>query len=81
MPLKGLECRLSKLIYSDKYPRAHDRPGEAVFSNNSIASMGDLGSKTLKKGPSGATWQAGSSVRVSWGIRYNHGGGCKLLCV
>merc|ERR1711933_658422 len=39
------------------------------------AKMGDRGSKVLKPLPSGTEWEAGSSVEVSWGIRYNHGGG------
>ena len=49
----------------------HAGPGEAVFSNNSFAGMGDLGSKVLKPAPSGTIWTAGTSVKVSWGIRYN----------
>lgn len=53
----------------------HYGPGEAVFANNTFASMGDLGSKVLKSAPSGTVWTVGTSVRVAWGIRYNHGGG------
>jgi hypothetical protein len=49
----------------------HAGPGEAVFANNTFASMGDLGSKVLKPAPSGTVWTAGTSVKVSWGIRYN----------
>lgn len=37
--------------------------------------MGDLGTQVLPEGPSMATWKAGSSVQVTWGMRYNHGGG------
>ena len=29
----------------------------------------------LPPAPSGTIWEAGSSVEVSWGIRFNHGGG------
>eukprot|EP01051_Picozoa_sp_SAG22_P011552 SAG22_NODE_1123_length_5488_cov_53.464465_1_plen_244_part_00 len=66
---------------------AHAGPGEAVFANSSVASMGDLGSKTLKKGPPGASWAAGSWATVSWGIRYNQcvpraaAGVCVCVCV
>ena len=49
--------------------------GDSSFTNTTYASHGDLGSVVLPKGPSAATWAAGSSVQVSWGIRYNHGGG------
>jgi len=49
--------------------------GDSSFTNTSLAQMGNLGSKVLKPTPSGVTWKTGSSVRVSWGIRYNHGGG------
>jgi hypothetical protein len=49
----------------------HAGPGEAVFANNSFASMGDLGSEVLKPAPSGTIWTVGTSVKVSWGIRYN----------
>lgn len=55
--------------------RAHAGPGDAVFADTKLARMGDLGSKVLKPAPSGAQWVAGSAVEVSWGIRYNHGGG------
>ena len=49
--------------------------GDSSFTNTTLAKMGDLGSKVLPKGPSEVIWKAGSSVQVSWGIRYNHGGG------
>jgi len=48
--------------------------GDSVFHNTTIAGMGDMGSK-LPKGPAMATWKAGGKVNVSWGPRYNHGGG------
>ena len=54
---------------------AHFGPGVAVYSNNTFANGGDLGSKTLPPAPSGTVWTAGDEVEVSWAIRYNHGGG------
>ena len=48
---------------------------DAVFTNTSIAKMGQHGSKVLPYAPSGTKWMAGSSVEVGWAIRYNHGGG------
>jgi hypothetical protein len=42
----------------------HYGPGEAVFYNNSFASMGDLGSQVLKPAPSGTVWTVGTSVKV-----------------
>ena len=48
---------------------------DAVFTNTSIAQMGQLGSKVLPYAPSGTKWMAGSAVEVGWAIRYNHGGG------
>ena len=53
-------------------------PGDAVYTNTSIAKMGDLGSKVLPYSPSGTKWLAGSSVEVGWAIRYNHGGGYQV---
>jgi len=63
-------------------PPANAGPGEAKFHNSTIASMGQLGSKALKKGPPTATYKAGSVAEVAWGIRYNHGGGyqCERCC-
>ena len=59
----------------------HSGPGVAVFSNTSFASFGQAGSKVLPPAPSGAVWVAGASVEVSWGIRFNHGGGYQYrLC-
>eukprot|EP00316_Scyphosphaera_apsteinii_P005353 CAMPEP_0119349492 /NCGR_PEP_ID=MMETSP1333-20130426/109577_1 /TAXON_ID=418940 /ORGANISM="Scyphosphaera apsteinii, Strain RCC1455" /LENGTH=263 /DNA_ID=CAMNT_0007362089 /DNA_START=323 /DNA_END=1114 /DNA_ORIENTATION=- len=56
-------------------------PGDAVYAATQFATMGDLGSHTLKQQPSGTVWTAGSAVEVSWGIRYNHGGGYQYrLC-
>lgn len=55
--------------------------GDSVYSPTVHAQMGDLGSKVLPAGPPGAVWTAGASVKVSWGIRYNHGGGYQYrLC-
>ena len=35
----------------------------------------------LPKTPTNASWAAGTDVEVSWGIRYNHGGGYQYrLC-
>lgn len=48
--------------------------GDSVFYNTNLSKKGDFGSK-LPKGPSMANWTAGSAVNVSWGVRYNHGGG------
>lgn len=59
----------------------HFGPGEAMFSDTIFAKGGDLGSKVLEAAPSGTVWTAGESVEVSWGIRYNHGGGYQYrLC-
>mmetsp|Transcript_83229 Transcript_83229/g.165229 ORF Transcript_83229/g.165229 Transcript_83229/m.165229 type:complete len:384 (+) Transcript_83229:34-1185(+) len=61
--------------------RAHAGPGVAIFSDSKFAKMGDLGSEVLRPYPSGAIWSAGTAVEVSWGIRYNHGGGYQYrLC-
>ena len=49
------------------------RGGEAKFHAVPWAQQGDLGSKVLRKGPPTAVYQAGTSVEVAWGIRYNHG--------
>ena len=54
---------------------AHEGPGEAKFATTIFATMGDLGSRVLAPAPSGTVWAAGASVEVSWGIRFNHGGG------
>ena len=60
---------------------ANHGPGDADFNNNSLARMGDLGSGVLPKGKAQATWRRGENVEVSWGIRYNHGGGYQYrLC-
>eukprot|EP00040_Diaphanoeca_grandis_P012695 m.64326 g.64326 ORF g.64326 m.64326 type:complete len:384 (+) comp23415_c0_seq1:209-1360(+) len=53
----------------------HPGAGDAVFYATQFAQDGDLGSKVLKKGNISASWAAGTSVEVSWGIRFNHGGG------
>jgi hypothetical protein len=46
-----------------------------VFGTIPWAKQGDLGSHVLKKADSNVTWVAGQPYEVSWGIRYNHGGG------
>ena len=51
----------------------HPGAGASTFHNSSIAKMGDMGSVVLKQGPSEATWTAGTTATVSWGIRANHG--------
>ena len=59
----------------------HAGPGVAVFANTSFAKFGDKGSTVLPPAPSGTVWRAGASVEVSWGIRFNHGGGYQYrLC-
>ena len=55
----------------------HQGPGEAVFTDNGVATQGDRGSEVLKQGPPSETWTRGSWVEVGWGIRFNHGGGCE----
>eukprot|EP00947_MAST-08B_sp_MAST-8B-sp1_P003259 g3259.t1 len=50
-------------------------PGAAMFTNTSHNKQGDYGSKVLPRGPSQATWKAGSEVETMWGLRANHGGG------
>eukprot|EP00037_Helgoeca_nana_P029635 m.356205 g.356205 ORF g.356205 m.356205 type:complete len:377 (-) comp28018_c3_seq1:2541-3671(-) len=60
---------------------SHAGPGDAVFADTEFAKFGDFGSKVLQPAPSGTVWTAGSEVEVSWGIRYNHGGGYQYrLC-
>ena len=56
----------------------HAGPGEAVFANNTFASMGDLGSKVLKPAPSGTVWTAGGTAVTGISIRANHGGTLQL---
>lgn len=48
---------------------------DAVFTNTSVAKFGELGSRVLPYAPSGTVWYVGTTVEVSWGITYNHGGG------
>lgn len=43
--------------------------------NTSHAKLGDAGSKTLPKTPTGVKWSAGMSYEVSWSIEANHAGG------
>ena len=49
--------------------------GDSFFTTTKLATMGDLGSQVLPKGPAMATWMAGRNAPVTWGMRYNHGGG------
>ena len=61
--------------------------GDSVFAtvsvNNQTFQMGDLGSHVLPQSlpPYIANWTAGSTPRVAWGMRFNHGGGYQYrLC-
>ena len=61
--------------------------GDSVFATVSLDGktyqMGDLGSKVLPPNPPGtvANWTVGSTPRVAWGMRFNHGGGYQYrLC-
>jgi len=61
--------------------------GDSVFAtvefNNLTFEMGDLGSMVLPPNSVEDTtnWTAGSTPRVAWGMRYNHGGGYQYrLC-
>ena len=61
--------------------------GDSVFAtvslNGKTYQMGDLGSHVLPQSQPEevATWTAGSTPRVAWGMRYNHGGGYQYrLC-
>jgi len=49
--------------------------GDSDYTNTSLSRMGDLGSKVLPKGAPQATWVAGGTAEVMWGMRFNHGGG------
>ena len=61
-----------------KYTATH-MGGDSAFTNTTFAGMGDLGSQKLPKGAAMAHWKAGAAVAVSWGIRYNHGGGYQYV--
>jgi len=61
--------------------------GDSVFATVSLGGktyqMGDLGSKVLPPvlQDEVANWTAGSTPRVAWGMRFNHGGGYQYrLC-
>eukprot|EP00965_Chrysotila_dentata_P235413 6200726-Pleurochrysis_carterae.AAC.3 len=58
--------------------RANFGPGVAVFSDTMFAKGGDMGSEVLPRAPSDVVWRAGDAVQVSWGIRFNHGGGMSM---
>jgi hypothetical protein len=51
-------------------------PGDKTYQ------MGDMGSKVLPEHPDAVTtWKIGTTPRVAWGMRYNHGGGYQYrLC-
>eukprot|EP00036_Acanthoecidae_sp_10tr_P012007 CAMPEP_0182917744 /NCGR_PEP_ID=MMETSP0105_2-20130417/1687_1 /TAXON_ID=81532 ORGANISM="Acanthoeca-like sp., Strain 10tr" /NCGR_SAMPLE_ID=MMETSP0105_2 /ASSEMBLY_ACC=CAM_ASM_000205 /LENGTH=475 /DNA_ID=CAMNT_0025054763 /DNA_START=27 /DNA_END=1454 /DNA_ORIENTATION=+ len=54
--------------------------GDSVYTTTIHGTMGDFGSR-LPKGPAAANWTAGTQVEVTWGMRYNHGGGYQYrLC-
>ena len=58
--------------------------GDSTFSkvdvDGKIYQMGDLGSKVLPATDL-TTWKVGSTPRVAWGMRFNHGGGYQYrLC-
>ena len=57
------------------------RGGEAKFHPVPWAKQGDLGSVVLKKGAATASYKAGSTVEMSWGIRYNHVSAAAPLCI
>ena len=40
------------------------------FETTILATMGDLGSKTLKPSENRTKWKRGTSVEVAWGIRF-----------
>ena len=61
--------------------------GDSVFATVNVSGqvyqMGDLGSRVLppNMGKDVANWTAGSTPRVAWGMRFNHGGGYQYrLC-
>ena len=45
----------------------------AEYRTTKFAKMGDLGSKVLKKLPTGVVWEAGGLAEVSFYIKTNHG--------
>lgn len=53
----------------------------AEYRTTKYAKMGDLGSKVLKKLPTGIVWERGGIAEVSFYIKSNHGGGYQYrLC-
>lgn len=53
----------------------------AEYRTTKFAKMGDLGSKVLKKLPTGIVWERGGVAKVSFYIKSNHGGGYQYrLC-
>eukprot|EP00035_Acanthoeca_spectabilis_P030799 m.11026 g.11026 ORF g.11026 m.11026 type:complete len:435 (+) comp4384_c0_seq1:56-1360(+) len=64
-------------------PMGGDSVFKTVIVDNKTYQMGDMGSKVLPATPEAemTTWSAGSTPRVAWGMRYNHGGGYQYrLC-
>ena len=53
--------------------------GDSVFATVSLDGqtyqMGDLGSLVLPPSKDVVNWTVGSTPRVAWGMRFNHGGG------
>ena len=45
-------------------------PQASNFETTVLATMGDLGSKTLKPSQNRTKWKRGTSVEVAWGIRF-----------
>ena len=54
--------------------------GASNFKTTVLASMGDLGSVTLKPSANRTKWARGTSVEVAWGIRFNHGAPPAAAC-
>lgn len=53
----------------------------AEYRTTKFAKMGDLGSKVLRKLPTGVVWERGGVAEVSVYIKSNHGGGWQYrLC-
>eukprot|EP01052_Picozoa_sp_SAG31_P036033 SAG31_NODE_4435_length_3232_cov_1.786467_1_plen_165_part_00 len=62
-------------------PVGGDSVFQTVTANGTTYAMGDLGSKVLPvSAPEDVTtWKIGSTPRVAWGMRYNHGGGASIV--
>ena len=53
-----------------RYPNTYVG-GESLYTNTSLSRMGDLGSVVLPKMAPQATWRAGGTAEVMWGMRFN----------